>query len=128
VPTGFLVRNGCSRDPGDDVAAAYDAPFPDVASKAGARAFPALIPLARDAPGASAGRRVLAALREDERPALTLWGAEDRALPPTVGEAFARALGWPPPRRIDDAAHFLQEDHGPAIGRTIADWLVALTD
>ena len=40
LPVGFLVRRGCAVDPGDDVAAAYDAPFPSEASKAGARAFP----------------------------------------------------------------------------------------
>ncbi len=40
LPIGLLVRRGCFRDPGDEVAAAYDAPFPNEASKAGARAFP----------------------------------------------------------------------------------------
>ena len=40
LPMGLVVRRGCHRDPGDDVAAAYDAPFPSIASKAGARAFP----------------------------------------------------------------------------------------
>ena len=43
LPIGFLVRRGCHVDPGDEVAAAYDAPFPNEASKAGARAFPELI-------------------------------------------------------------------------------------
>ena len=28
LPVGFLVRRGCATDPGDEVAAAYDAPFP----------------------------------------------------------------------------------------------------
>ena len=55
LPIGFLVRRGCHRDPGDEVAAAYDAPFPSIASKAGARAFPGLIPQTPDAPGAAAG-------------------------------------------------------------------------
>src|SRR5947207_12587347 len=43
LPVGFLVRGACKRDPGDEVIAAYDAPFPTVESKAGARAFPLLI-------------------------------------------------------------------------------------
>ena len=43
--SGFIVRRGCATDPGDEVAAAYDAPFPSEASKAGARAFPAILPL-----------------------------------------------------------------------------------
>jgi haloalkane dehalogenase len=123
LPVGMLVRGGCHRDPGDEVIAAYDAPFPSAAAKAGARAFPALIPQAPDAPGAEAGRRVLAALRDDRRPTLMLWGAEDPVLPPQVGEAFAGALGQPPPRPIPEAGHYLQEDQGPLIGAAIADWL-----
>ena len=31
LPIGFLVRRGCHVDPGDEVAAAYDAPFPNEA-------------------------------------------------------------------------------------------------
>jgi haloalkane dehalogenase len=123
LPVSLVVRRGCLTDPGDDVAAAYDAPFPNEASKAGARAFPPLIPQTPDAPGAEAGARVLAALREDTRPLLLLWGAEDRPLPPAAGEAFASALGKPAPRLVPDAGHFLQEDQGALIGETIADWL-----
>ena len=123
LPVGLLVRRGCHTDPGDDVAAAYDAPFPNEASKAGARAFPDLLPQTHDAPGAEAGRRTLAALREDTRPMLMLWGADDPVLPPRVGEAFASALGRPPPRVFERAGHFLQEDRGEAIGAAIADWL-----
>ena len=64
LPVGLLVRRGCATDPGDEVAAAYDAPFPSEASKAGARAFPALVPLSPEDEGADAGARTLAALRE----------------------------------------------------------------
>jgi haloalkane dehalogenase len=123
LPVGMLVRRGCHTDPGDEVAAAYDAPFPSVAAKAGARAFPGLIPQAPDAPGAAEGRRVLEALRGDQRPTLMLWGEQDPVLPPKVGEAFASALGQPSPRRIGEAGHFLQEDQGPLLGAVIADWL-----
>ncbi len=35
----------------------YEAPFPEAAAKAGAKAFPALIPQRPDAPGAAAGGR-----------------------------------------------------------------------
>jgi haloalkane dehalogenase len=125
LPVSLIVRRGCLTDPGDEVAAAYDAPFPNEASKAGARAFPPLIPQTPDAPGAEAGARVLAALREDTRPLLLLWAAEDRPLPPAAGEAFASALGKPAPRLVPDAGHFLQEDQGALIGETIADWLAA---
>jgi haloalkane dehalogenase len=123
LPVGFLVKAGCKNDPGDDVIAAYEAPFPSPESKAGARAFPALIPTEPDAPGAAAGRRVADALRDDERPALVLWGEADQALPPSVGEAVSERLNYPPPRLIENASHFLHEDAGEEIGRIIAEWI-----
>jgi haloalkane dehalogenase len=125
LPVGFLVRGACRRDPGDEVIAAYDAPFPNPASKAGARAFPQLIPQSPDAPGAAAGQRVQDALREDRRPTLMLWADSDPVLPLSVGERFAAAIGRPAPRTIEDASHFLQEDQGPLIGQLIADWMLA---
>jgi haloalkane dehalogenase len=123
LPIGMLVRGGCHTDPGEEVIAAYDAPFPDAPSKAGARAFPQLIPHAPDAPGAAEGRRVLEALRADRRPTLMLWGDSDPVLPPSVGERFAEALGRPSPQMIEGAGHFLQEDCGPLLGGFIAEWL-----
>ena len=33
VPVGFLVRGGCKNDPGDEVIAAYEAPYPDAPSR-----------------------------------------------------------------------------------------------
>ncbi len=77
LPVSLLVRRGCATDPGDDVAAAYDAPFPTPASKAGARAFPLMLPTDPSMPGAEAGQRTLDALRDDARPKLVLWGDSD---------------------------------------------------
>jgi haloalkane dehalogenase len=125
LPIGMLVRGACKLDPGDEVIAAYEAPFPDIPSKAGARAFPTLLPTTPDAPGAAAGRRTQEALREDRRPTLMLWGDSDPVLPLAIGERFAASIGKPTPRTIADAGHFLQEDQGPLIGRLIADWLVS---
>jgi haloalkane dehalogenase len=124
LPVGFLVRGACKNDPGDEVIAAYDAPYPDAASKAGARAFPLLIPRSPDAPGAAAGQRVQDALAADRRPTLILWADSDPVLPFGVGERFAQAIAGPPPRAIEDASHFLQEDQGPLIGQLIAEWLL----
>ena len=123
LPVGMLVRGGCATDPGDAVIAAYEAPFPTAASKAGARAFPLLVPTTPDAPGAAAGARVLDALRSDVRPRLMLWAAEDPVLPLRTGERFAAALGGELDHVIPAAGHFLQEDAGPQIGALVADWL-----
>ncbi len=123
LPVGFLVRGGCKRDPGDDVIAAYDAPFPNAESKAGARAFPLMLPTSPEMPDAAAGQRVLDAMRTDERPKLVLWADSDPVIPLSTGERFASALGTEIDRVIADAGHFLQEDAGPEIGQAIADWL-----
>ncbi|HLH13433.1 MAG TPA: haloalkane dehalogenase [Solirubrobacteraceae bacterium] len=123
LPVGFLVRGACLNDPGDEVIAAYDAPYPDAASKAGARAFPLLIPLGPDGLGARAGQEVHEALKEDRRPTLILWADSDPVLPFETGERFAASIGREAPRKIENASHFLQEDQGPLIGELIADWL-----
>ncbi len=124
LPVGLLVRRACRRDPGDAVIAAYDAPFPDARAKAGARAFPLILPTSPEMPGAAAGRRVLGALRGDPRSKLFLWADSDPVLPLETGRRFATALGSTEiDHVIGDAGHFLQEDAGPEIGGLIAEWL-----
>jgi haloalkane dehalogenase len=125
VPVGMLVRGGCKNDPGDEVIAAYEAPYIDGASKAGTRAFPLILPTEPNAPGAAEGKKVADALREDDRPTLVLWADSDPVLPFSVGERVSSQLGFPPPRPIENASHFLQEDAGPEIGGIIAEWLRA---
>jgi haloalkane dehalogenase len=123
LPVSMLVRRACKTDPGDEVAAAYDAPFPSPESKAGARAFPLILPTSPDMPGAEAGQRTLEALQRDERPTLILWADSDPVLPPETGRRFAAAIGRDEPEQIEGASHFLQEDAGERIGRRIAAWL-----
>jgi haloalkane dehalogenase len=123
LPIGMLVRGACKRDPGDDVIAAYEAPFPTPASKAGARAFPLMLPTSPEMPGAEAGQRVLDTLRADPFPALVLWADSDPIIPLDVGRRFAAAVGAPEPEVVEDASHFLQEEAGPRIGARIAEWL-----
>jgi haloalkane dehalogenase len=123
LPVGFLVRGACKQDPGDDVIAAYDAPYPSPDAKAGTRAFPLMLPTSPEMPGAAAGQRVLEALRGDTRPKLVLWADSDPVLPVSTGERFAAAIGTEIDHVIADASHFLQEDAGPEIGDRIASWL-----
>lgn len=123
LPIAMLVRNAVARGMDDDVAAAYDAPFPTAESKAGARAFPLMLPTTPAAPGAAAGKRVLEALRSDRRPKLHLWADADPIIPFHIGERFASAINAEAPEKIENASHFLQEDAGEQIGERIADWL-----
>src|SRR5258705_7427743 len=70
LPVSMLVRRACFTDPGDEVAAAYDAPYADGASKAGARAFPLILPTEPGAPVPEPGTPAPAARRADRRPPL----------------------------------------------------------
>src|SRR4051794_29609776 len=120
LPISFLVDGATKRALSDEEKAAYDAPFPTPASKAGARAFPLMLPTAPDMPGAEAGQRVLDALRGDERPMLFLWADSDPVLTLDTGRRFATAIGRDPDADgfevVENASHFLQEDAGPHIG------------
>jgi haloalkane dehalogenase len=128
LPVGFLVKGGAARGMSDAVQAAYEAPFSSPESKAGARAFPLMLPTSAAMPGAAAGKRTLEALRADERPKLCLWADSDPILPFEVGERFAAAISAEPPEKIADASHFLQEDAGEEIGRKIVAWLARPRD
>ena len=125
VPVRRLVKSGCKTTPSSEVLDAYEAPFPSMESKAGARAFPPMIPLTPDAPGAAAGQAVARALMTDTRPTLLLWADSDPVLPlesagRAAEELFPNADGL---TVVENAGHFLQEDRGERIGALIADWL-----
>ena len=125
VPVRRLVKSGCKTAPPSSVLDAYEAPFPSKESKAGVRAFPPMIPLSPNAPGAAAGQAVARALAEDVRPTLLLWADSDPVLPL---ESAGRAIEGLLPNAgeltvIENAGHFLQEDQGEHIGALIHDWL-----
>ena len=123
LPVSFLVKGACAREMPDEVVAAYDAPYPSPESKAGARAFPLILPTSPEMPGAAAGKRVRDALRADRRPKLCLWADRDPVIPFAVGERLAAAVNAPAPEKVENASHFLQEDAGEQIGARIAGWL-----
>jgi haloalkane dehalogenase len=99
LPVGMLVRRGCATDPGDAVAAAYDAPFPSEAAKAGARAFPGLIPQQPDAPGAAKGRRSSTRWPPTTGPSSSCGPTPTRSSPSTSASASHSASARPRPRR-----------------------------
>jgi haloalkane dehalogenase len=125
LPIGMLVSGAVARGMDEATVARYEEPFPDAASKAGARAFPLMLPTAPDMPGAQAGQRVLDALRTDTRPKLVLWADRDPILTLETGRRFAEAVNAGEPIVIENASHFLQEDAGEEIGGHIARWLAA---
>lgn len=108
-----------SRTP--EVRRAYDAPFPGAEYRAGVAAFPLLVPLEPDDPGAAKMRRARERLAEWQKPALVAFSDGD---PITRGaDVFFRQLipgaQARPALTIGGAGHFLQEDKGPEIARHI---------
>jgi pimeloyl-ACP methyl ester carboxylesterase len=92
-------------------AAAYEAPFPDAASKAGVRRFPALVPDRPDAPGAAISRRARDWLRSSWRgETFMAVGAKDPLLGPPAMNALRKIIrGCPEPWMHAEGGHFLQE-------------------
>lgn len=111
LDVGRLVAAGTARGLADDVRAAYDAPFPTPASKAGALAFPELVPTDPEHPSAAPMNAVRDALRAWSKPAHVVWGADDAVLPPGVAQRFVELIpGATGPELLANASHFLQED------------------
>ena len=121
-PVGFIVNGGCTTDLAPEVVAAYDAPFPDESFKAGARAFPLLVPTRPDDPASEDNRRAWQVFEKWEKPFLTAFSDGDpitaggfavfqRRVPGAAGAAHVT---------IEGAGHFLQEDRGPELARVVA--------
>lgn len=77
LPVGLLVSFGCTSTLAPEVVAAYDAPFPTREYKAGARAFPDLIPQSPDMPGAAENLAAWEVLRTFDRPVLCAFSDGD---------------------------------------------------
>jgi len=92
-------------------AAAYEAPFPDAASKAGVRRFPQLVPDRPDAPGADISRRARDWWRTSWKgEAFMAIGAQDPVLGLPVMQALRKIIrGCPAPYVHAEGGHFLQE-------------------
>ena len=109
------------------VLAAYDAPFPDRAHKAGLRQLTALIPLTRNDPGARIGASTMAALHQWDKPFLTAYSDSD---PATAGWDAVFQDRIPGARgqhhsTIAGAGHFVQEQQGRRLADIIAEFVGA---
>ncbi len=123
LPIGFLIQGGTATELPEDVVAAYEAPFPDAASKAGAAALPLLVPLDEDDPGASEMIRVADELTHWEGPVLVAFSDKDPIFPQRAGEGLAERIPGGRFVPIEDASHFLQEDKGEEIAAHVAAFL-----
>ena len=123
LPIGMIIQGATTTDLPADVVAAYEAPFPNAESKAGAQRFPLLVPLTEDEPGVPEMLETRDALGSWDKPALVAFSDTDPVFPsPKSGEQFTEMIPTAGEQvRVEGAAHFLQEDRG----REIADAMLA---
>jgi haloalkane dehalogenase len=122
-----LVQSGCRTKLAPEVLAAYDAPFPDAAYTAAARAMPGLVPTSPDDPAAEANRAAWRQLSAWDKPFLVAFSDRDPitgGMAPVLKRAIPGAAGIEHPV-IEGAGHFLQEDAGERLGTVIADFVRA---
>ena len=107
---GKLMARACPQLSAAE-AAAYDAPYPDLASKAGVRRFPQLVPEKYDDPGAAISRKARDWLQHSWRgETFMAVGAKDPVLgPPVMNLLRTWIRGCPEPVVIAEGGHFLQE-------------------
>jgi haloalkane dehalogenase len=121
LPVGEIIQKSTVTDLADDVVAAYDAPFPSDDYKAGARQFPALVPIRPDDPASAANRAAWQTLTGWTKPFLTAFSDADpitkgadqafiRHVPGAEGQAHTTIAG---------GGHFLQEDKGAELAEAV---------
>lgn len=123
LPCGKLLQRTCPHLSAAE-AAAYDAPYPDFASKAGARAFPNLVPDRPDAPGAELSRKARDWWMNSWKGASFMAiGATDPVLGVPVMNALRRIIrNCPEPYVHAKGGHFLQEWGDDIAARALQAW------
>jgi haloalkane dehalogenase len=113
----MIVNGGSVRDLSEAERNAYEAPYPDETFKAGARQFPALVPVKPEMASVAENVEAWKALERFDKPFLTAFsdqdpitrGADERLqarIPGCKGQAHTTIMG---------GGHFLQEDQPDAI-------------
>jgi haloalkane dehalogenase len=110
LPIGALIARGTPHLTPAEIAA-YDAPFPTPAYKAGAQIFPALVPVTPDMEGADISRAAATFWSNDwHGPTFMAVGDADPVLGPPAMAALRRVInGCPEPLMIAGGGHFVQE-------------------
>ena len=126
-PIGRIIQSGTVNTLSREEVAAYDAPFPTAKYKAGARAFPALVPTDPDNVASDANRRAWDVFERWKKPFLTTFSNRD---PITRGGEYPFQKQVPGARnlqhvKIRNAGHFLQEDKGEELAAVLVTFFKA---
>jgi len=125
-PVSRIVQLGTERTLNKHELAAYEAPFPSAEYKAGARAFPKLVPISPSDPASNANKAAWKVLDTWRKPFITCFSSGDpitrggdrymqRRVPGALGQPHITLRG----------GHFLQEDSPEDFARIIIDALRA---
>ncbi|MEO6699800.1 MAG: haloalkane dehalogenase [Paraperlucidibaca sp.] len=119
-PIGRIVASGCFNALTPAERAAYDAPFPSGRYKAGARAFPRLVPVTPNDPATRANRAAWQVLEQWQKPFLTCFSKGD---PITRGGDIHMQARIPgaagQPHTTVRGGHFLQENSPKELSEAI---------
>ena len=120
-PTGMIINGGSVRELSEGERNAYEAPYPDESYKAGARQFPALVPVKPDMPSVAENKDAWTVLQRFEKPFLTAFGDSDPITKGADARLQARIPGCKGQNHttIVNAGHFLQEDQPEEIAKVI---------
>ena len=122
---GAIVTMGCQKPVPQDIASAYNAPFPDDTYKEGARIFPSLVPIEPNDPASAENRKAWEVLCRFDKPFLTAFSDGD---PITRGgeKIFKKRVPGAkdqPHTTIKGGGHFLQEDCAEEFAKVIVDFI-----
>ena len=129
-PIGRILQMGTVEELSAAEVAAYDAPFPAARYKAGARAFPKLVPITPDDPARDANRAAWDVFRQWTKPFLTTFSNRDPimrggekvwqdSVPGAEGQEHVI---------IRNAGHFLQDDKGPELAEVLIRFIARGTE
>ena len=120
LPVKFLFRYVMGFP--EEVADAYDAPFPDWRYRGGAAQWPLLVPLFKDDPVTPHMVEAIKCLKAWSKPALLMFSDKD----PVTRGVEEKFMKWiPKATKIDikGAGHMLQESHGKELANNIVSFL-----
>ena len=119
-PVSRIIDAASFRKLGPDEKRAYEAPFPNRKYKAGARAFPKLVPVTPNDPATQANRAAWESLKQWRKPFLTAFSNGDpitRGGDKYMQEQIPGAKGQP--HQTLTGGHFLQEDSPVAFAQAV---------
>lgn len=125
---GKVIDMGTVEPLSEKVLEAYNAPFPSEEYKAGARIFPALVPIEPEDPESIKNLKSWERLKSWDKPFLTVFGDEDNIMigaEKILQNVVPGAKGQN--HKILNAGHFIQEEKGEELAELIIEFYIENT-